>query len=122
MAMMLRRNCKEKEKVIFQESLVEMKPKSKLKGLGYCKICQDYSPIQWMFTVKRCKHCFCPDCTRQHIAKSMKENMIKIPCPESGCACFITPKTCQFLLPDEVIDRWATAVTCSQTPPLDFEN
>ncbi|OMO99222.1 Zinc finger, C3HC4 RING-type [Corchorus capsularis] len=122
MGMMVRKNYKGKEKIVIHEWLGEMKPKSKLKGLGFCKICQDYSAIEWMFAVKRCKHSFCPDCTRQHIATSMKENMIKIPCPDSGCACFITPKTCQFLLPDEVIDRWATAVTCSQSPPLDLDN
>ncbi|EOY13775.1 RING/U-box superfamily protein [Theobroma cacao] len=111
---------KGKEKVI-DESYPKAASGSS-KGLGLCKICMEEKPTSMMLRRNRCDHSFCFDCTRQHIATKMKENIIKIQCPVWNCGTLITPKQCKSILPGEVISRWKDALHCSRTPPvLEFD-
>ncbi|OMP04903.1 Zinc finger, C6HC-type [Corchorus capsularis] len=48
----------------------------------------------------------------------MKENIIRIPCPQSGCGRLIIPNTCFSLLPAAVIRRWDIELYYSETPPV----
>ncbi|XP_021288400.1 E3 ubiquitin-protein ligase RNF19B-like [Herrania umbratica] len=92
------------------------------KGLRLCKICMEEKPTSMMLRRKRCDHSSCYDCTRQHIATKMKENIIMIQCPVWNCGTLITPKQCKSILPGEVISRWKDALHCSRTPPvLEFD-
>ncbi|OMP07455.1 Zinc finger, RING/FYVE/PHD-type [Corchorus olitorius] len=93
-------------------------PKPKLENLMLCKLCEENKPYSLMFKETQCRHYFCLGCIHQHIATKMKENIIRIPCPQSGCGRLLIPKTCFSLLPVDVVRRWDIELYYSVTAPV----
>ncbi|KAL6585675.1 hypothetical protein OROMI_002319 [Orobanche minor] len=76
-----------------------------------CGICADENPNEEKFRVSRCEHSYCSDCMRKYIASKLKENIISIKCPVSGCTKgSVQPQHCRSILPEQVLDRWGGAL------------
>ncbi|GJR69096.1 zinc finger, C6HC-type containing protein [Tanacetum coccineum] len=77
----------------------------------FCDICMDTKTESEMFrNTKVCRHMFCFDCIRGHVAAKIQENITKVRCPDPNCKGVIGPEACRLIVPREVLDRWEDAL------------
>ncbi|XP_045802694.1 uncharacterized protein LOC123896335 [Trifolium pratense] len=94
-------NAKKKRKKAIETSYECTLPSPK------CGICFDL--IQDSDIVRgstKCNHTFCSDCISKHVGDQLKENIIKVFCPNLGCFREVKLQHLQHILPKEVISRW----------------
>ncbi|PWA80518.1 Zinc finger, C6HC-type [Artemisia annua] len=77
----------------------------------FCDICMDTKTKSEMFrNAKVCRHMFCFDCIRGHVAAKIQENITKVRCPDPNCTGVIGPEVCRSIVPKEVLHRWEKAL------------
>ncbi|GKD77603.1 zinc finger, C6HC-type containing protein, partial [Tanacetum coccineum] len=88
----------------------KVKPSNQVAG-RFCDICMDTKTESEMFrNTNVCRHMFCFDCIRGHVAAKIQENITKVRCPDQNCKGVIGPEACRLIVPREVLDRWEDAL------------
>jgi len=77
--------------------------------LFFCEICTDMKQMKDGFCISGFSHADCSDCMAMYIGSKLKDNIINIRCPFSGCSGLLEADYCQSILPDEVFDRCGKA-------------
>ncbi|XP_076890393.1 E3 ubiquitin-protein ligase RSL1-like [Bidens hawaiensis] len=74
---------------------------------SFCAICMDTKTASETFeNANVCRHSYCLDCIRGHVAAKIKENVTKVKCPDPSCKGLIGPEVCRSIVPKEVLERW----------------
>ena len=77
--------------------------------LAFCGICMDKKAKAEMFK-SSCSHSFCLDCIGNHVAAKIRDNVIKVKCPDLACNVVLEPQNCKSFVLSKVIDRWEAAL------------
>ncbi|XP_058081846.1 E3 ubiquitin-protein ligase RSL1-like [Magnolia sinica] len=64
-----------------------------------------------MFMNKNCSHVFYTDCTSNHVAVKIQENIAMVICPCLKCKGVLEPDLCRPIIPTQVFDRWEAALS-----------
>ncbi|PQQ14212.1 E3 ubiquitin-protein ligase RNF144A-like [Prunus yedoensis var. nudiflora] len=82
-----------------------------------CNICfEPKAAYQW-FDIKNCSHGYCTECMVNYVASNLQENVTTIRCPDPDCALgSIEPEDCDWILPQEVFERWESALCEAAIP------
>jgi E3 ubiquitin-protein ligase RNF144 len=71
-----------------------------------CEICLENKPTWQMFDIPTCSHTFCYNCTSQHVASKIQENLKIIKCPGLNCKNILDSNVCRSIVPEEVLVKW----------------
>ncbi|KAL5572285.1 hypothetical protein UlMin_021882 [Ulmus minor] len=75
-----------------------------------CEICAEDKSANESFSVQGCDHAYCTDCVIRYVDSKLQDNITNIRCPVSGCKGLLEPDHCRLILPQEVFDRWGSAL------------
>ncbi|PON45094.1 E3 ubiquitin ligase RBR family [Parasponia andersonii] len=77
-----------------------------------CEICMDTITEAEMFRSNDCSHheSYCHVCIGKHVVAKIKQNIIEVKCPESGCNTLLEPQNCAPFVPRQVLERWEAAL------------
>lgn len=76
-----------------------------------CDICTDDDKQDSdMFKLEGCPHSFCIVCISKHVEYKLRDNVIRISCPDQSCSNMIQPCWLRPHVAAEVLDRWEEAV------------
>lgn len=74
---------------------------------SYCGICTYTKKSSEMFhNSKACRHVYCSDCIRSHVAAKIRDNLTVVTCPHPDCKGVIGPEVCRSIVPQQVLERW----------------
>ncbi|GAB4841935.1 hypothetical protein Ancab_011892 [Ancistrocladus abbreviatus] len=95
-----------------KEAMAATKQEKGESSGGFCSICMDSKPITEIFRgVKNCcSYAFCNGCIGKYVAVKIQENISMVSCPNMGCKGVIEPEDCRDILPEEVFERWESAL------------
>lgn len=87
-------------------------PQTKVVPGFMCDICCEDGPGLQTYAM-RCDHRFCVDCYRHYLAQKIKEEgeAARIECPQDQCHRIVDSKTLDFLVTDELKDRYVNMST-----------
>ncbi|KAI5408805.1 hypothetical protein KIW84_054590 [Lathyrus oleraceus] len=63
-----------------------------------------------MFTNTSCNHPFCTNCISKYVDVRIKQNTVKLSCPNPECSVELKPLHLQSILPKQVILEWESAI------------
>ncbi|PQP97798.1 ATP-dependent RNA helicase DEAH12 chloroplastic [Prunus yedoensis var. nudiflora] len=75
-----------------------------------CDFCVESKHLQDSFKVKGCSHFFCDQCIVKFVVSKLQDNVTSIMCPVPGCKGMLDPEHCRPILPNQVFDRWGSAL------------
>ncbi|XP_024926274.2 E3 ubiquitin-protein ligase RSL1 [Ziziphus jujuba] len=76
-----------------------------------CEICKEPKSPKKAFTIRGCIHSYCTNCVTDYVASKLRENILKIGCPDPGCrGGYLDPDHCRPIIPPEVYNRWGSAL------------
>ncbi|KAJ7963352.1 RBR-type E3 ubiquitin transferase [Quillaja saponaria] len=81
-----------------------------------CTICMERKTGRDMLSINECHHFFCTDCISKHVAAKVQQNNLKVDCPDINCNVELKPEHFNSIVPQEVLDRWGTALCESSIP------
>ncbi|XP_076901238.1 E3 ubiquitin-protein ligase RSL1-like [Bidens hawaiensis] len=90
-----------------KQPLISSSEAIKWPAYSFCAICMDTKTASEMFeNSKVCRHSFCQECIRGHVAAKISENRARVKCPDPSCKGVIGPEACRSIIPNEVLERW----------------
>ncbi|KAL5583382.1 hypothetical protein UlMin_015824 [Ulmus minor] len=79
-------------------------------SLILCGICLDKKAKSEMYSNEDCSHSFCLECLSNYVAAKIRENVIKVKCPDIICKTYLDPRKSRSFVPQQVLDRWEAAL------------
>ncbi|XP_037491141.1 uncharacterized protein LOC119369182 [Jatropha curcas] len=86
-------------------------------SLSFCVICTEMIENEKLIKNGECGHCFCSDyCISKYLEAKIKEGFDTFPCPGFDCDFFLNFDDLKHLLPEDVQNLWAKAVSMEVAP------